>query len=236
MKRFISYILILILLLTGCSNTEELRAELEVAADEYKNGIVLDIEQFILNSEHSNIISSCDIEMTVELYSQKVEQQLEITVFVDDVYDNYTFREQHDIAYGLFSQLRSEINEMEDKYTLFTYWLHPDQIETYCDAFDVSSKYVYGIHSPCDWEFSFRTSTNLYECSETMGHDYFRINGKEYYSSIFEKAYGSYTAYPCEVCGKEAAHDYKSFTGQLEHYCTTHYLELLDMLDALGVG
>lgn len=236
MRRCVALILTLTFLLSGCTSTKELRENLEVAADEYRNGIVLDIEQNILNSEHSDIFDNCDVKITVELHSQSIEQQIDICVFVDDIYDSYSFRQQHDIAYGLFSQLQSEINELEDKYELFSYWKHPDQIDTYCKAFDISSKYVYAIHNSRDWEFSFRTSANIYECSETMGHDYFRINGKEYYDSIFEKAYGSYTSYPCEVCSKEGVHEYKSFTGQLEHYCTTHYLEILDMLDALGAG
>lgn len=236
MKKCIALVLFIMFLLSGCTNKKELREKLEVAIDEYRNGIVLDVGEVILNSEHSDIIKNCDVRISVDLYSERIEQQIDVSVFIDDIYDSYSFRQQHDIAYGLFSQLQNEIRELENKYELFNYWSRPEQREIYCKALEMSSNYRYGLSSQHDWDFSFRTTTNVYECSQTMGHDYFRINGKEYYSSIFEKAYGSYTSYPCEVCGKEGVHEYISFTGQIEHYCTTHYLEILDMLDALAAG
>ena len=39
----------------------------------------------------------------------------------------------------------------------------------------------------------------------------------------------------CEQCNKEGIHVYYSFTGQTEYYCTEHYEELMDMLEAFGV-
>lgn len=42
--------------------------------------------------------------------------------------------------------------------------------------------------------------------------------------------------YTCEVCGKEGTNKYDSFTGQTEYYCTQHYKELLEMLEALSTN
>lgn len=39
----------------------------------------------------------------------------------------------------------------------------------------------------------------------------------------------------CEECSKAGTHTYNSFTGQTEYYCAEHYLELLEMLESLGV-
>ena len=37
----------------------------------------------------------------------------------------------------------------------------------------------------------------------------------------------------CEECSREGTHQYTSFTGRTEYYCTTHYNKLMAMFDAL---
>lgn len=40
----------------------------------------------------------------------------------------------------------------------------------------------------------------------------------------------------CEICSREGTNRYDSFTGQTEYYCTQHYEELLEMLEAFGIN
>ena len=53
------------------------------------------------------------------------------------------------------------------------------------------------------------------------------------YSNIYE-SYNE-VEHICEECGKEGIYQYDSFTGKSEYYCTEHYAELIEMLEALGI-
>lgn len=53
------------------------------------------------------------------------------------------------------------------------------------------------------------------------------------YSNIYEPYNGA--EHMCEECSKEGQYQYDSFTGQSEYYCAEHYLELMEMLEALGI-
>lgn len=240
---YFTIMMIVLFGLTACSSSpEELQLEIEQVETEYETERVAELNDLFSKSsysgEYSNLILSVSIDMEKEesalgYYTGKLTENVSIIVCMDDEYDSWSFKEQYDFAYGLYSEIVPTYKANRMNYS-FVDCYYKENSTNYDKAYELE----YTIYDSYDSDVSFcvQTTHNKYYCSNTFGGDYFRINEKEYYSSIFEKAYGTYTSYSCEVCSKEGVHEYKSFTGQIEHYCTTHYLELLDMLDAMGAG
>lgn len=242
--KLLAYFTIMIVALfglTACSSTpEELQMEIEQIETEYEAERVAELNELFSESSYSGEFSNLILSVSIDLEKEesalgydigKLTENVSIIVCMDDEYDSWSFKEQYDFADGLFSEIvpTYKSNRWDD---CFVEYYYKENSTNYDKAYDLE----YTIYDSYDSDLSFciQTTHNKYYCSDTFGGDYFRINEKEYYSSIFEKAYGTYTSYPCSVCDKEGVHVYESFTGQTEFYCTTHYLEILDMLDAMG--
>ena len=65
-----------------------------------------------------------------------------------------------------------------------------------------------------------------------------RINYDEIQKTLgtMEQSVGSGTAskHQCEECSKEGTHSLTGLSGATEYYCTEHYNEIMEMLEALS--
>lgn len=200
MRKVAVLFAILLLLLSGCSNS---RAEIEMATSEYESGMETDLKTSIENSTYADLILDSDISVSVSHDKTKqsygeVKQKVNITVHIKDEYDNYDFPQQYDIAHGLFSTLRSDFSSLQEKYKLFNYWLSDEHEKDYCKAFDLTySEGLGSVSNDWDFEYCVKTSNNSYYCTDTLdfGDEYFKINDKEYYDTSFKVAYGTASNY-----------------------------------------
>lgn len=236
------FFFILIFGLTACSATPvELQLEIDQIETKYETERVAELTDLFSESSYSddffNLVLSVAVDMEKEdsalgYYIGKLTENVSIIVCMDDEYDSWSFKEQYDFAYGLYSEIVPTYKTNRRDYSFFDYYFKENSAN-YNKAYDL--EYCTYDSNDSDLSFCVQTTNNKYYCSNIFGGEYFCINEKEYYSSIFDKAYGTYTSYTCSVCAKEGVHVYESFTGQTEYYCKQHYAELMDMLEAFGL-
>lgn len=212
MKKQCCIILFLVLILMGCSNPYEEKESIETATTKYQTGIATDLEDYIKGKDSGGLITDSDVKVTMVLESEqssagdpygKLEETVEITIVVDDIFDNYSFPEQYDFAYGLFSELQDVYNEKQRDYELFADGIYEKEAD-YCEAYGISMLFY-----NYDIVYCICTSENKYCCSNTMGKEYFQINETEYYDSIFKEAYGTATSYDLlDIYDKQEIRDY----------------------------
>ena len=158
--------------------------------NDYVEGMKICLEDTINSSEYNDLIveHSITIVPSLERVSSKTStygefyKNFNIIIHLNDEYDGLKFKEQYDVAYGLYELIRKTIHENDQNYRLFNYWFSDKHIDQYCEANAIKTVFQRG-----GIDYFLETSENQYS---TNKEGTFVINETEYSGKEFNYKYG----------------------------------------------
>lgn len=184
-----------------CGNMK--KEKIEQDTEDYSAGMKTCIEELISESEYRELIPEFTVKVNTSLEKTPtlnstygtLNQKYYIYITISDIFDEYSFSEQYDIAYNLIELIKNCIRENEKNFRLFNYWLLKENENRYCKANGIAM-----IFKKWDFVYSIKTTHNRYSTTQNGTFD---INGTTYSGNEFNEKYGqeinseeSYSTFP----------------------------------------